>query len=87
MHNFDVVVGKTDGAKGTVENTAIHTKRIAQVRPKQSRHDNRDGDQQAAHGRRARFFLMSLRTFFADVLPDLKFAQPVNDQQAQRSAR
>ena len=62
-----------------VANTAIQTKRIAQVGPEQRRHQDGDGNQQAAHGRRAGLFLVRLRAFFADVLADLKFAQTLDD--------
>src|ERR1700722_7825438 len=78
MNNFKIIVGKTDGAECQRGENGNPDKRVAQIGPEQSGHQNRDGNQQTAHGRRARLFLVSLRTFFADVLPDLKIAQPPN---------
>src|SRR5208283_4952250 len=53
-----------------------------QVRPQQCWHDDCDRDQQSAHRRRTGFFLMSLRAFFANVLSNLKFAEPADDQRS-----
>src|SRR5262249_54033862 len=64
---------------------------ITKVRPKQRRNHDRNDDEHAAHRRRARLFLMRFRTVLANVLPDLKFAQPrdqpgpENDAQEKRS--
>ncbi len=55
---------------------------IAEIGPEQRGDEDCDGDQQAAHGRRAGFFLMGLRAFFADVLADLKVAQALNYDRA-----
>src|SRR5712692_180460 len=90
MNNFKVVVRKTDRGEGHRGKHGDPDKRIAQVRPEQCRHQNGDGDQQAAHGRSARFFLMRLRSLFADVLPDLEIAQAgnhdrPNDQASKKS--
>src|SRR5229473_1714877 len=90
MNNFKVVVGKTDRGEGHRGKHGDPDERIAQVRPEQCRHQNGDGDQQAAHGRSARFFLMRLRSLFADVLPDLEIAQAgnhdrPNDQASKKS--
>ena len=60
---------------------------VAQVGPQQSWDHDGDRDQQAAHGGRAGFFLMSLGAFFADVLADLKFAQAVDDERADDQCR
>src|SRR5258708_33102916 len=78
MNNFKVVIGKADRAKGHRGKHCDPDKRIAQVRPEQRRHQDGDGDQQAAHGRRASFLLVSLRTLFAYVLPNLEIAQALN---------
>src|SRR5271167_1996377 len=78
MNDFKVIIGKTDRTEGQRGKHGDPDERIAQVRPEQCRHQNGDGDQQTAHGRRTRLFLMSLRPFFADVLPDLKIAQALN---------
>src|SRR5258708_2437704 len=90
MNDFKVVIGKTDRAKRHRGKHSDPHKRIAQVRPEQRRHQDRDGDQQAAHGRRASFLLVSLRTLFAYVLPNLEIAQPPNhdrpnDQSSEKS--
>src|SRR5258708_7780316 len=78
MNDFKVVIGKPDRAKRHRGKHSDPHKRIAQVRPEQRRHQDGDGDQQAAHGRRASFLLVSLRTLFAYVLPDLEIAQAPN---------
>ena len=78
MNDLKVVIGKTDRAEGHRGKHGDPDKRIAQVRPEQRRHQDGDGDQQTTHGRSARFFLMSLRTLFAYVLPDLEIAQALN---------
>ena len=66
-------------AKAQVERDGDPDKAIAQVGPQQRGDDDGNRNQQAAHGGRACFFLMSLGAFFADVLADLKFAQAVDD--------
>src|SRR5437868_2616703 len=78
MNDFEVVIGKTDCTERNRGKHGDPHKRIAEVRPEQRRHQDGDRDQQSAHGRRARFFLMSLRTFFAYVLPNLEIAQALN---------
>jgi len=78
MNDFKVVVGKTDRTERQRGKHGDPDKRIAQVGPEQCRHQDGNGNQQAAHRRRARFFLMSLRPFFANVLPDLEIAQAPN---------
>src|SRR5450631_414616 len=78
MNDLEVVVGKTNRTKRQRGKDRNPDEWIAQVCPQQCRHQNGDGDQQPTHRRRARFFLMSLRTFFADVLPDLEIAQTTN---------
>src|SRR5277367_1795629 len=78
MNDFKIIVGKTDRAKCQGGKNGNPDKRVAQIGPEQRGHQNRNGNQQTAHGRRTRLFLVSLRTFFADVLPNLKIAQPPN---------
>ena len=78
MDDLNVVVGKTDGGESRGREHGNPDKRIAQVGPEQRGNQDGDGNQQAAHGGRAGLFLMSLRAFFADVLPDLKITQPLN---------
>ena len=78
MNDFEIIVGKSDGREGERGEDGDPDERIAEVGPEQCGHENRDGDQQAAHGRSAGFFLVRLRTLFADVLADLKIAQTLN---------
>src|SRR6202521_5340459 len=78
MNDLKVVIGKTDRAEGHRGKHSDPNKRIAQIGPKQRRHQDGDRDQQTAHGWSTRFFLMGLRTLFADVLPDLEIAQAPN---------
>src|SRR6202790_4353475 len=86
MNDLKVVIGKTDRPEGHRRKHRNPDKRIAQVRPQQRRHQDRDRDQQTTHGRRTRFFLMSLGALFADVLPDLKIAQPLNNDRSNDQA-
>ena len=81
VHDFEVVVGKPDGREGAGGKHGDPDERCS-GRPQQRRHEDGDRDQQAAHGRRAGFLLVRLRAFFADVLADLEFAQPANDDRA-----
>ena len=80
VRHLGVIVGESDGGEGAGGEYGNPDEAVAQVRPQQRRNDNRDDDQQSAHGGRARFFLVSLGTLFANVLPDLEFAQTVDDQ-------
>ena len=80
MHHLGVVVGESDGRERAGGKHGNPHEAIAQIGPQQRGNDDRDDDQQSAHGRRAGFFLMSLRAFFANVLSDLKFAQAADDQ-------
>src|SRR5258708_23000194 len=82
VYDFEIVVGKTNGAEHERGKHGAPDKGIAQVRPQKRRHDDADGDKQSAHGGRPGFFLMRLRTFLADVLADLKFAQAADDDRA-----
>src|SRR6478672_685389 len=80
MHDFYVVVGKPDCRKRAGGKYGDPYKAIRQVSPKQGRNHNRDGDEQAAHGRRTGLFLVSLRALLANVLTDLKLAQGADHQ-------
>src|ERR1700691_1754962 len=87
MNDFQIIVGKADRTEGQRGKDRDPDKRIAQIRPKHRRHKDGDSDQQATHRRRARLFLMSLRAFFSDVLPDLKIAQAINHDRPDNQAR
>ncbi len=87
VHHFDVVVGKSNGGEGAGGKHRDPYEQVAQVGPQQSRDHDGNGDQQAAHGRSAGFFLMGLGPLFPDELADLKFAQPVDDDGADNQCR
>src|ERR1017187_1705188 len=78
MDDLQVIVGETDGREGERGEHGDPDKRIAQIGPEQGRHQNCDRDQQATHGGSAGFFLVCLRSLFADVLANLKIAQSLN---------
>src|SRR5581483_7041194 len=80
MRDLRVVVGESDGGVRAGGKHGDPDKAIAKVRPQQSRHDDCDDDEQAAHGWRARFFLMSFWPLFADILPNLEIAQPPDNE-------
>src|SRR5580765_7933847 len=82
MHDFEVVIGKTDGGKHDRGKHTDPDKWIAQIGPQECRNHDADGNQQTAHGGRACLFMVSLRSLFSDVLPDLKFTQAPNDNRA-----
>src|SRR5208283_57448 len=86
VNHFKVVVSKADRGKGQRGKHGDPNERIAQVRPEQGWHQDGDGDQQAAHGRCARLFLVSLRSLFADVLPDLEIAEALNHDRSHDQA-
>ena len=82
VRHFGVVVGESDGREGAGGENRDPDKAVAQIGPEQSGNDDRDHNQQSAHGGRAGFFLVRFRPFFANVLSDLEFAQAVDDQRA-----
>ena len=55
---------------------------VGKVGPEQSGNDDRDGNQHAAHGWGAGFFLVGLGAFFTDVLADLKLPKLADDGRA-----
>src|ERR1035441_2680343 len=78
MDDLQVIVGETYGCEGERGEDGDPDKWIAQIGPEQGRHQNCDRDQQATHGGSAGFFLVCLRSLFADILANLKFAQTLN---------
>src|ERR1700676_3167763 len=82
MHDFDVVVTKADGGKSRRSNNGNPHESVGQVSPQQGRNHDRDGNQQPAHSGSSRFFLVGFRSFLADVLSDLKFAETIDDERA-----
>src|SRR5437763_15261017 len=87
MHDLLIVIGKTDGCKRNRGKHRNPDKWMAQVGPQQCRDHDADGNEQAAHGGRSSFFVMSLRTFCPDVLSDLKFLQTSNNNRAHDQTR
>src|SRR6185312_3958161 len=77
-----IIVGKSDCRESASGKNRNPDKAVRQIGPKQCRHNDGDNDEQAAHGRRSRFFLVCFGALFANVLADLKFAQAINDQRA-----
>src|SRR5579863_2416545 len=70
-----VIVPETDSRKGQRDDDGQPHKDVAEIGPKERRHENAEIDQYTSHGGRARFGAMRLRTFLADELSDLKFLQ------------
>src|ERR1700678_2786935 len=87
MDNLKIVIGEADRAKRQGRKHSDPDKRITEVRPQQSRNQNGDRNQQTAHGRSTRFFLMRLRTLFANILPNLKVAQSLNHDRPDNQPR
>ena len=80
MNNLQVIVGEADGAEGQRREDGEPDERVAEVGPKKRGDEDRDGDEQATHGRSAGFFLVGLRAFFADVLSNLEIAETLDDE-------
>ena len=79
VHDLGVVVGETDGAEGQRGADGDPDEGVGGIGPEHRGQQDGDDDKDAAHGRRARFFLVRLRPVFADVLADLEFAQLLDD--------
>ena len=75
MDDFEVVVGKTDGAIGKGSEYGDPDKAVAKIRPQQGWYEHGDYDEDSAHGRGASLALMSLWAIFANVLANLKVAE------------
>ena len=84
LRYFGVVVDEADGPEGEDAEQRQPDVGVAQVRPQKCRHDDRDDDQQAAHGRRTSFFAMRLRTFLANLLAEAPFAQFANHERPEQ---
>src|SRR5262249_3816800 len=78
LGNFCVIIDETDDCEAAQGKERDQDKRICQIGPKQRGDTGRQDDQHSPHGGCSRFFLVRFRPFFADVLPDLEFAQPPN---------
>ena len=87
LHHFRVVVDEADGRETQQREDGDPHVEVAEIGPEQRGHDDGDDDQDAAHGRRAGFLLVAARTFFANVLSDLEFAQLGDQPGSQRDAQ
>ncbi len=61
--------------------------RVAEVRPKQGGHDDRDHDEEAAHRGRAGLAEVRFRAFFPDVLPDGQITQLPNEHRTEHNGQ
>ena len=82
LHHFYIVVRKSNCGEGARGSNGEPDEDIAQIRPQQGGNHDGNGNEQAAHCRSARFFLVGLGPFFANVLANLKFAQAADYQRA-----
>src|SRR5579883_929362 len=87
MRNLCVVIGKADCGKSTGRENSNPNKAVGQISPKKCGNHDRNRDKQAAHGWGARFLLMGLWPFLANVLPNLKFTQAIDDQRTNNQTR
>src|SRR5258708_8386583 len=83
LGDFSVVVDKTDDSETDESKKRQENEGVCEIGPKQRRHGSGENDQNATHGGRAGFFLVLLWAFFADVLPDLQFADPADQRWAE----
>ena len=74
-NDLQVVVREADAAERRRRQHGDPDVDVRQVGPEQGGHERRGENQQAAHGRRARFRTMTLRSLLTDHLPDLELAQ------------
>src|SRR5580692_3769848 len=86
LRNFGIVVNEADDGKSDERKQRKQNKRIGQISPEQRGDGRRQNDQYAAHRWGARLFLMLLRAFLADVLPNLQFAQAPNEPRTKHQA-
>src|SRR2546430_9556184 len=82
MNNLSVVVGESNRGKCASGDYRNPHESIRQIGPQQGRNDDRNCNQQPTHRGCARFFLMGLRAFFANILADLELAQAIDNQRS-----
>src|SRR2546430_6450528 len=82
MNNLSVVVGESNRGKCASGDYRNPHESIRQIGPQQGRNDDRNCNQQPTHRGCARFFLMGLRSFFANILADLELAQAIDNQRS-----
>src|SRR5581483_7368127 len=73
VDDLEIVIGEPDSAKADGREYDQPDEMVGKVCPEQGGNDDRDGNQYAAHGWGAGFFLVGLGALFTDVLADLKF--------------
>jgi len=82
VDDLAVVVDPADHAIAKGDENHDPDKAIGEVGPQQRGHGNAEQNQHAAHGRRARFHQMRLRTVLTDSLADLHRGQLANHRRA-----
>src|SRR5712692_6597810 len=78
LRDLSVIIDKANDSKTEKREQREQDKWIGQIRPKKHRHSRGKNDEHAAHGWRARFFLVLLGALLADELADLQFAETAN---------
>jgi hypothetical protein len=84
--DLQIVVGESNRAEPRRRQHGDPHIDIRQIRPQQRGDERRGENEQAAHGRRARLGPVRLRTFGANHLADLEFAQRAHEPWAERQA-
>src|SRR5438477_166630 len=79
IYYFQVIVGKANCAKRQSGENDHPYETIRKISPQQCRNNDGNGDEHAAHGGRAGFFMMSAGTLLADVLANLEFTKLADD--------
>jgi len=91
LDDLDVVVGKTDGAKGKRGTNGNPDEGVGGVGPEHGGQQDGDADEHAAHRRSAGLLQVRLRPVFAHVLANLKLMQLLNhpgaDEQRDQQSR
>src|SRR5713226_6287590 len=78
LGDFSVVVDNADDSETDESKKRQENEGIGEIGPQQRRHGGGKNNQYAAHGGRPGLFLVLLRPFFADILPDLQFSEPAD---------
>jgi len=82
VNYLEVIVSEADASERESRKDRDPDELIAQIRPEKSGDDDCNDDEHSTHRGRAGFLLVSLGTFFANVLTDLEFSQASNDPRA-----
>ena len=82
MHHLQIIVGEADGAERQRRQDRNPHEAVAEIGPQQRGDNHAHHNQQAAHGRGARFLQVVLGAVFANVLADLEFTQAADHRRA-----